>query len=175
MANRKNAIDRLPASSERFRSRMDCGMVMAKTRRKRCGDDAPVGWRFDGGGGSERVVRLVAGYPASGLSRAASASDSSSATRRRARSCTPFCVSGRAAPMSHELAGLLFRGVGSDPELTARLIHGLLGRDPNFHHDDATGPLVARAKPRRGVSRWTRRRLWWSTSRRPAAGSRPVR
>jgi DNA polymerase-3 subunit epsilon len=40
---------------------------------------------------------------------------------------------------AHELAGLLFRGLGSDPELTARLIHGLLGRDPNFHHDDATG------------------------------------
>ena len=39
----------------------------------------------------------------------------------------------------HELAGLLFRGVGSDPELTARLIDGLLGHDPNFHHDDGTG------------------------------------
>lgn len=39
----------------------------------------------------------------------------------------------------HELAGLLFRGVGSDPELTARLIDGLLGRDPHFHRDVATG------------------------------------
>jgi DNA polymerase III subunit epsilon len=37
-----------------------------------------------------------------------------------------------------ELAGLLFRGVGSDPEVTARLIAGLLAADPNFRHDPAT-------------------------------------
>ncbi|MGH7878808.1 MAG: 3'-5' exonuclease, partial [Candidatus Binataceae bacterium] len=39
----------------------------------------------------------------------------------------------------NELAGLLFRGVGSDPAMGARLIHGVIGGDPNFCHDDATG------------------------------------
>jgi DNA polymerase-3 subunit epsilon len=39
----------------------------------------------------------------------------------------------------NELAGLLFRGVARDPELGARLIHGVLGGDSNFHHDAATG------------------------------------
>jgi DNA polymerase-3 subunit epsilon len=38
-----------------------------------------------------------------------------------------------------ELAGLLFRGVGSDPDLGPRLIHGLIGNDPNFHHDINSG------------------------------------
>jgi DNA polymerase-3 subunit epsilon len=38
-----------------------------------------------------------------------------------------------------ELVGLLFKGAGSDPELGARLIHGLIGGDPNFICDDAAG------------------------------------
>ncbi len=40
---------------------------------------------------------------------------------------------------SAELVGLLFKGAGSDPELGARLIHGLIGADPNFVFDDAAG------------------------------------
>ncbi len=38
-----------------------------------------------------------------------------------------------------ELVGLLFKGAGSDPELGARLIHGLIGADPSFVHDESTG------------------------------------
>jgi DNA polymerase III subunit epsilon len=38
-----------------------------------------------------------------------------------------------------ELIGLLFRGAGSDPELGARLIEGLIGGDPNFVFDDNAG------------------------------------
>src|SRR5580704_10700289 len=38
-----------------------------------------------------------------------------------------------------ELARLLFRGVGSDPALGARLIGGLIGGDPNFYQDRTTG------------------------------------
>jgi DNA polymerase-3 subunit epsilon len=38
-----------------------------------------------------------------------------------------------------ELVGLLFKGAGSDPELGARLIHGLIGGDPNFVLDAAAG------------------------------------
>jgi DNA polymerase-3 subunit epsilon len=38
-----------------------------------------------------------------------------------------------------ELVGLLFKGAGSDPELGARLIHGLIGGDPNFVCDEAAG------------------------------------
>ena len=38
-----------------------------------------------------------------------------------------------------ELVGLLFKGAGSDPELGARLIHGLIGGDPNFIFDADTG------------------------------------
>jgi DNA polymerase-3 subunit epsilon len=38
-----------------------------------------------------------------------------------------------------ELVGLLFKGAGSDPELGARLIHGLIGGDPNFILDDHAG------------------------------------
>jgi DNA polymerase-3 subunit epsilon len=44
-----------------------------------------------------------------------------------------------------ELAGLLFRGVGSDPDLGPRLIHGLIGADPNFQHDPASGLWALRA------------------------------
>jgi DNA polymerase-3 subunit epsilon len=40
---------------------------------------------------------------------------------------------------ARELAGLLFLGVGSDPDLGARLIRALIGDDPNFTHDAATG------------------------------------
>ncbi|HLW70721.1 MAG TPA: exonuclease domain-containing protein [Candidatus Binataceae bacterium] len=39
----------------------------------------------------------------------------------------------------NELARLLFRGVGRDPELGARLIRGVLGADPKFYHDEAAG------------------------------------
>ncbi|MGH7986863.1 MAG: exonuclease domain-containing protein [Candidatus Binataceae bacterium] len=38
-----------------------------------------------------------------------------------------------------ELAGVLFSGTGSDPEISARVIQGLLGTDPNFTFDDETG------------------------------------
>ncbi|MGA2410319.1 MAG: exonuclease domain-containing protein, partial [Candidatus Binataceae bacterium] len=37
-----------------------------------------------------------------------------------------------------ELTGLLFKGAGSDAGLGARLIHGLIGADPNFLYDSAT-------------------------------------
>lgn len=40
---------------------------------------------------------------------------------------------------ARELTGLLFQGAGSDPELGQRLIHTLVGDDPNFAHDIATG------------------------------------
>ncbi len=40
---------------------------------------------------------------------------------------------------SAELVGLLFKGAGSDPELGARLIHGLIGGDPTFVHDASAG------------------------------------
>ncbi|MGH7933850.1 MAG: exonuclease domain-containing protein [Candidatus Binataceae bacterium] len=36
---------------------------------------------------------------------------------------------------ARELTGLLFSGAGSDPEIGARVIHGLLGTDPNFVFD----------------------------------------
>ena len=38
-----------------------------------------------------------------------------------------------------ELARVLFRGAGSDPELGGRLIHGLIGNDPHFEHDHESG------------------------------------
>src|SRR5438128_12171323 len=44
-----------------------------------------------------------------------------------------------------ELAGLLFRGAGSDPDLGPRLIHGLIGNDPNFQHDIESGLWSLRA------------------------------
>jgi DNA polymerase III subunit epsilon len=40
---------------------------------------------------------------------------------------------------SHELLAQLFSGVGSDPELGSRIIAGILGDDPNFMFDSATG------------------------------------
>jgi DNA polymerase-3 subunit epsilon len=40
---------------------------------------------------------------------------------------------------SRELASLLLRGIGSDPELGARFIRGLLGSDINFSYDALTG------------------------------------
>jgi DNA polymerase III subunit epsilon len=36
---------------------------------------------------------------------------------------------------ARELMGLLFSGGGSDPELGARIVHGLIGEDPNFAFD----------------------------------------
>ncbi len=44
-----------------------------------------------------------------------------------------------------ELAGLLFRGVRSDPELPGRLIAGLLATDPNFVFEPATAIWSIRA------------------------------
>ena len=44
-----------------------------------------------------------------------------------------------------ELVGLLFAGAGSDPELGPRIIHGLLGTDPNFVFDAASGMWSLRA------------------------------
>jgi DNA polymerase III subunit epsilon len=44
-----------------------------------------------------------------------------------------------------ELAGLLFSGRGSDPEIAARVIRDLLGRDPNFSFDPQTGLWTLRA------------------------------
>jgi DNA polymerase-3 subunit epsilon len=38
-----------------------------------------------------------------------------------------------------ELAGLLFSGAGSDPELAPRIVRHLLGGDPNFAFDPASG------------------------------------
>jgi DNA polymerase-3 subunit epsilon len=40
---------------------------------------------------------------------------------------------------ARELAGLFFMGAGSDPGLGARLIQGLIGGDPNFIFEAATG------------------------------------
>lgn len=40
---------------------------------------------------------------------------------------------------AYELIRLLFKGIGSDPDLRARLIHGILDGDPNFIFDAATG------------------------------------
>ncbi len=42
-----------------------------------------------------------------------------------------------------ELVGLLFKGAGSDPELGARLIRGLIGGDPNFVCDEQRRDVVA--------------------------------
>lgn len=44
-----------------------------------------------------------------------------------------------------ELAGLLFQGAGSDPELGPRIIHRLLDTDPNFVFDPATAIWALRA------------------------------
>ncbi len=44
-----------------------------------------------------------------------------------------------------ELVGLLFAGAGSDPELGPRIVHGLLGKDPNFVFDAASGVWSLRA------------------------------
>ena len=43
-----------------------------------------------------------------------------------------------------ELVGLLFKGAGSDPELGARLIHGLIGGNPNFIFDQSAGMWLLR-------------------------------
>jgi len=40
---------------------------------------------------------------------------------------------------ARELMGLLFKGIGSDPELGERFIRGLIGGDPNFIFDALTG------------------------------------
>jgi DNA polymerase-3 subunit epsilon len=49
-----------------------------------------------------------------------------------------FLRSRPAGADARELVGLLFNGAGSDPELGARLIHGLIGHDPNFVFDPAS-------------------------------------
>jgi DNA polymerase-3 subunit epsilon len=49
-----------------------------------------------------------------------------------------FLESRPAGADAAELAGLLFKGAASDPELNARLIHGLIGADPNFAFDAST-------------------------------------
>ena len=46
---------------------------------------------------------------------------------------------------ARELVGLLFKGAGRDPELGARLIHGLLGGHPECAFDPATGLWMLRA------------------------------
>ncbi len=46
---------------------------------------------------------------------------------------------------SRELVGLLFSGAGSDPELGTRIVHTLLGSDPNFVFDSATSLWSLRA------------------------------
>ncbi len=46
---------------------------------------------------------------------------------------------------ANELTGLLFKGAGRDPELGARLIHGLLGDHPECVFDAATGLWSLRA------------------------------
>jgi DNA polymerase III subunit epsilon len=50
-----------------------------------------------------------------------------------------FLESRPAGANAVELAGLLFKGAASDPELNARLIHGLIGADPNFVFEASTG------------------------------------
>jgi len=80
------------------------------------------------------------GYPANDYPAGARHGADSPRTRATAREKLHAFLRDRPGGADvHELAGLLFRGVGSDPELTSRLIHGLLGHDPNFHYDDATG------------------------------------
>jgi DNA polymerase-3 subunit epsilon len=49
-----------------------------------------------------------------------------------------FLESRAAGADARELVGLLLNGAGSDPELGARLIHNLLGADPNFTFDSAS-------------------------------------
>jgi hypothetical protein len=49
-----------------------------------------------------------------------------------------FLESRPAGADAAELAGLLFKGAASDPELNARLIHRLIGADPNFAFDAST-------------------------------------
>jgi DNA polymerase III subunit epsilon len=49
-----------------------------------------------------------------------------------------FLESRPAGADAAELAGLLFKGAASDPELNARLIRGLIGADPNFSFDAST-------------------------------------
>jgi len=49
-----------------------------------------------------------------------------------------FLESRPAGADAAELTGLLFKGAASDPELNARLIHGLIGTDPNFAFDPST-------------------------------------
>lgn len=44
-----------------------------------------------------------------------------------------------AGARTDEIVGLLFQGAGSDPELGPRLVHRLLGEDPNFVFDETAG------------------------------------
>jgi len=74
---------------------------------------------------------------------------------------------------ARELVGLLFMGAGSDPELGARLVQGLIGGDPNFIFEAATGLWSLRRSAALRVP-WTKRASWSSTLKPPAGAQRPV-
>lgn len=50
-----------------------------------------------------------------------------------------FLETNPAGTDANELIRLLFKGTGSDPDLRARLAHGILDHDPNFIFDATTG------------------------------------
>ncbi|MBF6568707.1 MAG: GIY-YIG nuclease family protein [Candidatus Binataceae bacterium] len=48
---------------------------------------------------------------------------------------------------SDEILGLLFRGIGSDPEIGPRILSNLIGSDPHFTFEAATGMWSLRERP----------------------------
>jgi len=70
------------------------------------------------------------------------ARDPRATTREKLRA---FLQSRPGGADSRELVGLLFSGAGSDPELGTRIVHTLLGSDPNFVFDSATSLWSLRA------------------------------
>jgi hypothetical protein len=71
------------------------------------------------------------------------------------------------------LVGLLFKGAGSDPELGARLIHGLIGGDRNFVFDEGAPDVVAPPESRPAYpARWGTLRRSLSRNRRRACRGR---
>ena len=59
-----------------------------------------------------------------------------------------FLEANPAGTDANELIRLLFKGAGSDPDLRARLVHGILDGDPNFIFDAATGLWSLRSHQR---------------------------
>ena len=64
--------------------------------------------------------------------------DSASGATARERIYS-FLAARPAGASTDELMGLLFRGTGSDPELGPRILARLLGEDPHFRFEAATG------------------------------------